>query len=1281
MHTVTRRGFLFGSAGVAAIFAGLGMGLGMTGCSSSTAPNTKEAYVPGPETQYYKSGYEYTQEAEEKLSADQHELYRQIIGEGTVLLKNEGDALPLYPSDGKVMVFGNAGPQYLKGLDGCFKDAGFDFDDACWTFYSNGTTNVTNVAVNENPWSSVEAAGFLGAASGVAIVVIGRRGREGSDNRSAEGADYLKLSDEEKQMLSGVAALRRSGTFSKMVILFTLSNTPSWEDGEWSDAIDAVVWAGSYDDPYFSRHQPDYSTGALLEVLEGAFNPSGRLPDSIYKDNHLNPVMANFGVIDADLSHLAAGKADEVQHEIDRWMPGMSKDKGSHWRRNYVYAEGIYVGYRYYETRYEDKVLGQGNAGDFDYSAYVAYPFGYGLSYTDFVYSSLALSETDDGFDISVDVANEGGRAGKHAVTVYVQSPYTDYDRKNGIEKASVALVGYAKSGMIESGSSETVTVHVDKRRIASYDSNAARTYILDAGDYYFAVGNGSHEAMNNILAAKGKTTGNGMTEEGNPDLAVAWSNAALDAETFATSPAGAKIQNLFDDVDPNKNEMMKELDSVTWLTRSDWTGTLPAEAIHLVYTDEVADMAKPVSYQAGSGDASSVPSHKFGQKGSLVLVDMREKGYDDKDWESLVSKLSYEEMVSLICNDQTELDSIGKPNTTNADGSNGRSAVFAESGITGIPYPMTAWRAATFNTDLNSQVGSMIGENLLHAAGVERKGVGLYGFSCNIHRAPYSGRNYEYYSEDPFLSGEAIAHEVKGFVDKGGITYMKHFAANDQETFRHGVPSWSNEQALREIYLEPFAMAMTEGGANGIMSGFNRLGMHWTGSSPALLRDFAETECGYKGITLTDAFETDYMNTIDGLLNGTHAWLGGTGYINTDAVLLQDDYRNDPIIQDAVFNAVHRILYVNAHSLAMNSLKHDYVFGSKGPEHPYADKTLMVSGVPIAGASMLAPTFKADFYTDGTFGGALAGFFGTTALPGTWTYDDESGLQVVLSDGTDLAIADDNGIYRWTYESASSFGPQTSAGAVSQYEFVEACNKANGTSYKVPAEPTFKVTYAAGSDKVAGTDPASATVKTGETFTLPENPYKGTYQVFAGWSVNGETKQPGDEIAVSGYVDYAIEGTWTDEPVATATTQDTYKYSFIQQPSVPMVLYCDGRVGLQRFRLVSCSGTWQVAGSGSGRGTLSILNESGQLVNAAVVDGAITYVQEGFYYDWGTPDIGYGSGFFRTAYTHRIPVEDFVKSYNEIFGTSYSDMDVQTGTAAFAEVDDPAAPTISSLW
>ena len=767
---VTRRSFVLGTA-AAAVMAGL------AGCDNGggqSAPSKEESVAPAPVTEgeiYYESDYDYTLEGEQQLVADQAAFFHRTVHEGTVLLRNEGAALPLSPDDGKVVPFGNAGPRFMTGLDAAMKDAGFAFDDAAWQFYADGPQNSNSWQVNENPWADVEAAPFFADLSGVAIVFLGRTCHEGCDAQWYEDHDYLALSQEEKEMLNGVAELRRGGTFSKMIVSLSMSNTVSWEDGPWSDAIDAILWVGNVSFTNYEKALP-LGGAAFAEVLSGAANPSGRMPDTIYKNNRLNPVMVNFGRIDADLSQVSDEKIEEVTRTYDEWKPG--NDIGHHWRRNYVYAEGIYVGYRYPETRYEDKILGQGNAGDFDYSAYVAYPFGFGLSYTTFSFSDLSLEEGDDSFAVNVTVTNTGDVAGKVSVPVYVQSPYTDYDRENGVEKAAVELKGYEKTQDLEPGASEQVSVVVSKRELASFDANGAKTYVLDAGEYYFTVAGSAHEAINNILAVKGKTVADGMTAEGDQSLVAVWSNPDFDAETYAVSVTGKEVTTLFDEWDPNKNSMVGSLNDVTWLSRSDWEGTFPQSPTSVTYTEELADLALPFTYQAGSGDASSVPTHEFGQTGNdVMLVDMHGKDYDDPDWEKLVSKLTYEEMVNFIINSENPTPIVGKPGTESRDGSLGWGGSSGDacvvSGLTIDQWPTKDTVAATFSTEINEGIGRFAGEDMLHSSTRDVRNVSLLGWSCGTHRSPYSGRNLEYFSEDPYLGGRACAEETRGVQERAG--------------------------------------------------------------------------------------------------------------------------------------------------------------------------------------------------------------------------------------------------------------------------------------------------------------------------------------------------------------------------------------------------------------------------------------------------------------------------------------------------------------------------------
>ncbi len=1242
--SMTRRGFVLGSAS-AAVLAGL------AGCGTPGAPDAKKESVvtatkPAAEHEYYKSDYAYTKDGEKQLVADEAQAFATAVGEGIVLLKNEAGALPLSPADGKVVAFGNA-TQFMTGFDAAMTAAGFYFDADAWDFYANGTKNVIRWEVNENPWSTVTAAPFFSAVSGTAIVFLGRRVGEGSDAQWYRDHDYLALSAEEKDMLNGVAELRRAGTFSKMIVCVTTSNSISWEDGPWSDAIDGILWFGNITSTGYSA--PLMGSPVLVDVLAGKVNPSGRLADSIYKDNQAIPAMANFGHIDADLSQVSADVMEQVTADCDKWTP--AQFYGDHWRHEYLYAEGIYVGYRYYETRYEDVVLGQGNAGVFDYSKVVAYPFGSGMSYSTFEYSDFSVSEGADDFTVNVTVTNTGSVAGKHAALVYVQSPFTDYDRANGVEKASIELKGYEKTKLLDPGASEQLSIKVSKRELASYDAKNAKTYIMDDGDYYFTVAGSSHEALNNVLAAKGKTVADGMTAEGSDAFVWVWSNPDFDAETFSTSVIGAQITNVFDNVDPTLNEDIKDKNQgIVYLSRTDWEGTFPRQATRLVYTDALVKKASPIRYQAGSGDASNVAKHEFGKDSKVMLVDMHDKAYDDPDWEKLVSKMTYEEMVDFINDPAMTVEKIGKPKATAGNGSQGWGTTFCVSGLTGQQYCSKETTAATFNTEVHTAIGSLTGENLLHSSTNEQKNVVLYGWSCDTHRTPYSGRNFEYFSEDPYLGGRSCAEETLASVNKGVVMCTKHCAGNDQEEYRHGVPSWANEQTLREIYLRQFEKAIVEGKSNGTMTGFNRLGMMWTGENEEFLKGFLENELGYMGINLTDQFESSCMDAPDGLLAGSHAWLGSARIKKNDVckgVLLQDDYKNDPVIQDALFEAIHRNLYNYANSLCINGLTSDYAFQGDNP----------ICKAASTGAA-------AAFYGDKNFAAIQAGFFSTTRIVGTYELAEDGTLTLNVEDGDAItAKPDANGLLTWEFPG----GREPIENVISLYDMATAYNAAFGTKYATGDNPTFKVTFASGNPAATGSDPAAIEFHCGDSVKLPECPYQGENLVFAGWSAGRTVLPAGADYATSTYADVELTATFTKKALATATTRDGYFFTTNQGEGIPMVLYADGTVELDRWKGYVFTGTWEVAGSGSGAGTLTIKNESGQPV-AAKQDGTkLVYEQDGYQYDWNQPNQGFGSGVFLTPMTHTIDLDEFAKAYNEANGTSYSSMDVKSGTAAFA--------------
>ena len=576
-----------------------------------------------------------------------------------------------------------------------------------------------------------------------------------------------------------------------------------------------------------------------------------------------------------------------------------------------VYQEGIYLGYRYAETRYEDAVMGAGNAGDFDYNRTVAYPFGYGLSYTTFDISDFNVQETPDAFTVTASVTNTGDIAGKKTVQVYFQPPYTDYDTANGIEKAAVELCGFAKTETLAPGASQTVTVTVPKRELRTYDANGAGTYILDAGDYYFTAANGSHEAVNNILAAKGYTVENGMDADGNTALVWYWNNPDLDTTTYSVSEAtGNPIGNLFDESDPNKSSLAPG--SVTFLSRSDWQGPFPTARAILTANPQLADALAFNQYNAADYADTPMPATSSG--GSMSISEMIGAPHDDERWESLLDQLTFDEMVTTITlgfHNTAACESVSKAATKDENGPQGLTASLT-GGKSAMCYTSEDVMAATMNVELMEDVGRCIGNDCL-----DMGYSGLYGPGINMHRTPYSGRNFEYYSEDPFVAGAICTAETKGIQSKGVYVYLKHVALNDSESSRRGVNTWLTEQAARELYLEVADRAIIDGGAWCVMSGFNRWGAQWCGENYNLQTAYLRGECGMRGMSITDfSGSSQYMDVADGLMGGSDIWDSPMPMIHT---VKAGTYANDPYMVSEMREAMHNILYTVVNSNAMN--------------------------------------------------------------------------------------------------------------------------------------------------------------------------------------------------------------------------------------------------------------------------------------------------------------------------------------------------------------------------
>ena len=835
--------------------------------------------------------------------------------EGIVLLKNDNNALPL--ADGsKVSLFMNGSVNFNYGSSGssaantdgyatlkdAMTDQGFRVNEDLWEFYTTGkakrdkrTTIGNTYLTNEASWEKYDEELIATFSDyNVAIVTLARNSGEGKDlttyNSDGEDGSYLSITPQEAEVLTSLTQLKSEGKVSKIIVLLN-SSAPlqlSFLERDGID-VDACLWIGNVG-----------KTGiyGVAQILAGTSVPSGKASDTFLKDNFTSPAMASWILNDGGIfSQLYANAADL----------GLNATQ-----ENYgVYVEGIYVGYRYYETRYEDYVMGTANAGDYDYSKDVAYPFGHGLSYTDFEFSGFSVADKGDAFDVTVTVTNVGSRySGKEVVQVYLQKPYTDYDRENGIEKASVELAGFAKTGVLAPGGSQTLTVTVEKEQFKSYDSNGAKTYILDAGDYYLTVADNAHAAVNNILAAKGYSPASGkMDAAGDASMTWKWVNDALDTTTYSVSAyTGETITNRFDNADMNRYSGAGD-NRVTYVSRSDWTGTWPVAQTLFTVTEQMkTDLTSPLPVE---NDGSESP--EYGKKNDLTLAQLRGLPYDDPKWEQLLNQMTFAEQANLVTTGQfstVPITGIVKPETKENDGPTGIAG-----SATGTSFPSQGIWASSFNTELIQKVGDAFAEDALYNGYT-----GVYASGVNIHRVSFGGRSHEYFSEDPYLSGVASAAEITGLQNKGVITHVKHLAFNDEESNRNGIGIWLNEQSAREIYLVPFeySLSASRGASHAVMTSFNRIGCTWAGAHDGMLLDILHGEWDFEGYNITDMASSNgaiYM-TYDSFYYGTDLFLGSGSETALDA------YKDNPAFQNRLREATHNILYaVSNYSAAMNGI------------------------------------------------------------------------------------------------------------------------------------------------------------------------------------------------------------------------------------------------------------------------------------------------------------------------------------------------------------------------
>ena len=905
------------------------------GTATSKVVSTLEEGEEEGYARYFESQFNSVAE----LKAAGEAKVREVEGEGIVLLKNDNNTLPLaagskvslvgvtimdpvYGGTGSGAVDASGAPNYYDVM----VDAGYDVvNKALLDYYVEDEAKRNAHEIAEVRWSKVNRnhEDTMGVGEDV-IYVVGRVGGEGNDLTvemyDTLDNDYLKLNEDELSILEGLKELKDEGLIRSITLIINSANPMSvgfLEDETYG--VDAALWVGSVG-----------QTGlyAVGDVISGAVNPSGSLPDTWWTDNQLNPVMNNFG---------SYTYADANNFDL-----GTNVNK---FNQYVVYQEGIYLGYKYTETRYEDVVLGTQGAGNFVYDDVVAYPFGYGLSYSTFSFSDMKVEKSGEGTDaaytVSVTVTNTGNVAGKKTVQVYAQKPYTEYDKQNQIEKASVELAGYGKTQILQPGESEVVTVNVPEYFLTSYDALGTGVYILDEGTYYLTVAEDSHQAVNNILAVKEKTVADGMTAEGNKDLVYSV-DYAFDATTYAASyGTGEQVTSLFADADVNRYEGSGD-NQVVYYSRSDWEGTVTSGPVQLKMTEQIAADAK--LDDSDLPDATGVEFPTMGENSNIQLIHMMDYEFDDPMWETFMDQLTYNQLAKICANGlrmTINIDEIGKPLTVDHNGPSGVTQKYSigENGyavqtndpdkeMKGTCYPCNGIIAATFNDKLVQEVGELIGEDAMWAGYA-----GLYGTGLNIHRSPYAGRVFEYYSEDGNLTGLIATAETVGIQSKGVYVYNKHFVLNDQENSRAGIGTWVNEQALREIYLRAFELPIVNADAKCVMTAFNRLGAHWAGAFSELLIDWLRGEAGMSGFAVTDMYDNTYMVKANEVVAGNDI---PDNYVGDDlsefAAYGPDGSNPNALVAQAMRTSAKRVLYTVLHSRGMDGVSPNTMIVSVTP-------------------------------------------------------------------------------------------------------------------------------------------------------------------------------------------------------------------------------------------------------------------------------------------------------------------------------------------------------------
>lgn len=925
----------------------------------SSAIETENKTIDGTYT--YTSDYSSTDE----LIQEHKSLNEVLSEEGSVLLKNENKTLPLSKGT-EVTLFGSRSHYMSYGgqvggtveasqvvtLETALQDRGFQVNPVMIKLYDDmgnivtgkkadgsdlygyrpgeiGVNLFTGVAtegyrVGEPPLSlyketDADYQDSFKEYHDAAIVVIGRPGTEGGDYQAGEkglaegesGSTVLALNEEERDMINLACE-----NFDKVIVLVNSVSQMEIEELKQNPEIDSILWVG---------FPGCYGTYGIADILNGTSNPSGHLASTYAVDSQSSPAMQNYGYIE-----YTNGDGDSANTYV-------------------VEAEGIYVGYKYYETRYADTVMKVGNASsktgsstkeEWKYPNEVSYGFGYGMSYTSFeqTLDSVQIDEKNHTVTVTATVKNTGDVAGKDVVQIYVQTPYTEYDKENLVEKSAVQLVDYIKSDILDPGEKQTLTTTFEMKEFASYDYKNAKTYIMDAGDYYLALGNGAHDALNNILAIQGYTVNDGMDAAGNASLGYTWKQENLDTKNYSVSANGTKITNQLDNADMN----YWQPDTVTYLSRQDWSGTWPKTYEGIEINDAMQEYITMDFYDVKTGeDTSDIFPEK---ENNASFFEMKQAEFDDPRWEGLLDQLSLEEAIYGIRvggsqpKDYPSVDMVVDAfesdgpsgfsySTLGARSSDSDSATFVKSDDPNADYRlndmvMESVVASTFNKDLALAEGKLFGNDSLWSNITI-----FFAPAMNLQRTPYNARNDEYYSEDPILTNQMGKAVISGARTKGCLPVAKHFAFNDQESGRMGVSVFMTEQKARETELKAFEGAV-DGGGLSIMTSFNRIGIIYSSAHTGLMQNILRDEWGYKGFLMTDMLisqKANYMTVKESVIGGT-TLMG----ISSDSLagkngewsyFTKDGIQGDATLTQAVRDNTKYLFYALANSNAMNGI------------------------------------------------------------------------------------------------------------------------------------------------------------------------------------------------------------------------------------------------------------------------------------------------------------------------------------------------------------------------